>query len=57
VWLRRPWLGVRAAVDPTETYAELHDLVFAWSTPQWDSRVNQLYQLGFQVSPSSNENA
>jgi hypothetical protein len=39
LWSSRPWLGVRAAPDPTETRNALCDLVFEWSTPDRDDSL------------------
>jgi hypothetical protein len=39
LWARRPWLGVRAAPDPTETFDALHHLLFVRSTPDRDDSL------------------
>ena len=41
-WVDRPWLGLRAAPDPTETCDELYDLLFEWPTPHRDESLTGL---------------
>jgi hypothetical protein len=41
-WLRRPWLGLRGAREPTESPAELHALLFRWTTPDRDDSIKGL---------------
>lgn len=38
-WAHRPWLGLRMASDPVETYEQLCDLLFTWSTPHKDDAL------------------
>jgi hypothetical protein len=47
-WLRRPWLGVRAASEPTESYAQMHELLFQWSTPHQNDGLTGLAQKVFK---------
>lgn len=38
-WASRPWLGLNAAPEPTETCDMLLDLLFEWSTPDRDDSL------------------
>lgn len=43
-WAWRPWLGIRAASDPAESYEDMYDLLCRWSDPNHDDSWTALVE-------------